>query len=272
MFNVLDLVIIAVLLLSAIMAAWRGFTREVLSIGSWVGAAIAMFVLGPKAVPLMEPYIEHDMLATIAAFAAVFVLALIPLSYISFRISEGVRDSLVGPVDRLFGLVFGGARGLVIVGIGFLVFTSLVGESRIPDWFKEARLRPLMEGSGKVIASLLPTRPTTDSSKPPAEDPVIGTPGRSKADEPEAEEPAPKPRSSKPKDTAEKTAETTPAKPVPKPTAKPVEKVADARPAAEKTAKKATPPKEPPAEDAEGYGEGQRDALDQLIGSATASP
>lgn len=263
MFNALDLVIIAVLLLSAILAAWRGFTREVLSIGSWVGAAIAMFVLGPKAVPFMQPYVENETLAMIAAFAVVFILALIPLSYISFRISEGVRDSMVGPVDRLLGLVFGGARGLVVIGIGFLVFKSLVGETRIPAWFNEARLLPLMEGSGRVIASLMPERHTEDS-KAEKDATLIGG-GRNKpaskgdgAGEPvEDITPPPKPKSSKPAE---------------KPAAKPVEKAADAKPAPAKPVKKATPAPEPVAADAEGYGEGQRDALDQLIGTATASP
>ena len=54
MFTILDLVIIAVLILSALLAAWRGFTREVLSIGAWVGAAVVMFLAGPTAVPFAQ--------------------------------------------------------------------------------------------------------------------------------------------------------------------------------------------------------------------------
>ncbi len=245
MFTILDLVIIAVLLLSALLAAWRGFTREVLSIGAWVGAAVVMFLAGPTAVPFAKAYVEHETVAMIAAYAAIFVLALIPLSYISFRIAEGVQGSAIGPVDRLLGLVFGAGRGLVVLGIGYLVFVSLVSEARMPDWFKEARLRPLMESSGKVIASLLPSR--DKAPKPEDKDAIIG--GKPKP----AAEPAETPVE------PEETPEPTPAAAKPKPP-KP------APPAA------APEPEANAAEDAQGYGERERDALDQLIGTATASP
>jgi len=247
MFTILDLVIIAVLILSALLAAWRGFTREVLSIGAWVGAAVVMFLAGPTAVPFAKAYVDSETVAMIAAYAAIFVLALIPLSYISFRISEGVQGSAIGPVDRLLGLIFGAARGLVVLGIGYLVFVSLVSESRMPDWFKEARLRPLMESSGKVIASLLPAR--DKAAKPEDKDTIIG--GKPK--------PAAEPDSAPVEPEAE-------AEPTPTP--------APARPKSQKPAAASADP-EPEAaveEDAQGYGERERDALDQLIGTATASP
>jgi len=245
MFTILDLVVIAVLLLSALLAAWRGFTREVLSIGAWAGAAVVMFLAGPTAVPFAKAYIDHETVATIAAYAAIFVLALIPLSYISFRIAEGVQGSAIGPVDRLLGLVFGAGRGLVVLGIGYLVFVSLVSEARMPDWFKEARLRPLVESSGKVIASLLPAR--DKAPKAGEGDTIIG---------------------GKPKPPVESTAAPSEAPPPPEPTPAPVKP---------KPPKPSPPAADPaPGEDkpetAQGYGERERDALDQLIGSATASP
>lgn len=249
MFTILDLIIIAVLLLSALLAAWRGFTREVLSIGAWVGAAVVMFLAGPTAVPFAKAYIDHETVAMIAAFAAVFILALIPLSYISFRIAEGVQGSAIGPVDRLLGFVFGAARGLVVVGVGYLVFVSLVSDANMPNWFKEARLRPLMESSGKVIASFLPAR--DKAPKADEADTIIGGKPKKAAEpaaaeeEPPAEAPAPTPTPAKPK----------PARPSP--------------PAPEPEAESGSQSAE---DDSQGYGERERDALDQLIGSATASP
>lgn len=255
MFNVLDLVILAVLLLSGLIAAWRGFTREVLSIGAWIGAAVVMFVFGPQVEPFAAHYVEKEIIAKIAAYAAVFVVALLPLSYVSYRISEGVRDSAIGAVDRLFGFAFGIARGLVIVGVGFLVFTSLVGESRQPDWFREAKLRPLMEGTGKVIASLLPSHDSSASKGDgkPAEEPVIG--GKKK---PEGAAAAPKEE-----EPAETAGTEPPAPPAPAPKPKPPKPATEDGAAAPGDSASAQP---------QGYGERERDALDQLIGSATASP
>jgi membrane protein required for colicin V production len=289
MFNILDLVIIAVIVLSAIFATWRGFTRETLSIGAWVGAAVVMFMFGEQAVPWVAPYVEHPMVAKIAAYAGVFLIALIPLAYISYRISESVRDSFVGPVDRLLGLVFGIARGLVIVGIGFLVFTSLVGQSRLPDWFKEARLRPLMESSGNLIAALLPERSTVENAvkevepmiggkkKPP---PEAAPPAEEPAEDPPVPPAAPPPPKPKPAKPAEEVPVPKPARTEPKPApSKPAPKIEKVEAAPVPRAAKATPkpkpaPKAEPAAESggQGYGEKERDALDQLIGSATASP
>ena len=42
--SILDLVVIAVILISALLAAVRGFTREVLAIVAWVTAAGAAWV------------------------------------------------------------------------------------------------------------------------------------------------------------------------------------------------------------------------------------
>lgn len=285
-FEIIDLAVIAVILLSAMIAAWRGFTREVLSIGAWVGAAVVMFVFGPKAEPLAQTYLKNETMAMIAAYAAVFVIALLPLAYISYRISEGVRDSAIGPVDRLLGFAFGAARGLLIVGVGFLVFTSLVGESRLPDWFKNAKLHPLMEATGKVIASLLPERDSsvTTGDDKKDEDPTIGG-GKKK---PEPAKPSEKAPEDAAPETPEDRTELTPSEPeerteaapersretavkpkpaaaereAPKPREEPVRK-----PARKDTAEDESAPAQP-----QGYGERERDALDQLIGSATASP
>ena len=120
----------------------------------------------------------------------------------------------------------------------------------MPDWFKEARLRPLVESSGKVIASLLPSR--DKPAKPGEADTIIG----GKPAKPAAESAA---ESEKPAEAAAPTppAATKPKPPKPAPPAPPPEPRADAEDA---------------ADDAQGYGERERDALDQLIGSATASP
>ncbi len=257
MLNALDLAIIGVLLLSALLAAWRGFTKEVLSIGAWVGAAIVMFIFGPKAAPLFQPYLEKDILAQIAGFATVFVLALLPLSYISYRIAEGVRASAIGPVDRVLGLAFGAARGLVIVGVGFLVFTSLVSETRYPGWFKEARLYPLMSESGGFIASLLPAEiklPGTDAPTSIGQ-PVIGGRPAKPAAEP-AREARPQPRPAPREEPAPRAPAPAPreAETAPKPTAKPAAPKPQSREAEE--------------DQRQGYGERDRNALDQLIGSS----
>ena len=45
-------------------------------------------------------------------------MVFIPLSFMSHRFSESVKNSPIGPLDRALGIAFGVVRGLVIVGAG----------------------------------------------------------------------------------------------------------------------------------------------------------
>ena len=69
----LDVILIAIMLISGFLAMVRGFTREVLSIFSWAMAAIAALYLTPKYASLLEPYVGNPSIAQIAFAAGVFI-------------------------------------------------------------------------------------------------------------------------------------------------------------------------------------------------------
>ena len=87
-FTVLDGIVAAIILLSAVLAYSRGFVREVLAIGGWVIATVVAYYFAPLAEPLMRevPVLNSFLgnsgeLSMIAAFAAVFAVALILVSF-----------------------------------------------------------------------------------------------------------------------------------------------------------------------------------------------
>ena len=129
----LDVILITVMLISGFLAMVRGFTREVLSIFSWAMAAVAALYLTPKYSGMLSPYINNPSIAQIAFAAGVFVVTLIVVSLITFRISDSVLDSRVGALDRTFGFIFGLARGFLLVAIVFILFTALARDQ--PDWY-----------------------------------------------------------------------------------------------------------------------------------------
>jgi membrane protein required for colicin V production len=151
---VLDIVVIVVVLISAVLAMVRGFVREVLSVASWVAAAVAAYLLYKPLVPLVKPYIDNDTVAIIVAAAAIFFISLIVASYITMRISDFVIDSKVGALDRALGFVFGAARGLLLIVIALLFFEWLVAKP--PAWVAEARTRPMLESLGEKLMAALP--------------------------------------------------------------------------------------------------------------------
>ncbi len=153
----LDVILIAIMLISGLLAMVRGFTREVLSIFSWAMAAVAALYLTPKYANLLDPYISNPSIAQIAFAAGVFIITLIVVSLITFRVSDSVLDSRVGAFDRTLGFIFGLARGFLLVAIVFILFTALARDQ--PDWVRNARSFPILESTQRAIESLLPMNP-----------------------------------------------------------------------------------------------------------------
>ena len=158
--TILDLVVIGVVLISALLAAVRGFTREVLAIVSWIAAAAVAWVFHPQLVPFIKQYIPassaQDTIALVASIAALFLGTLIIVSIVTARISDFVLDSRIGALDRTLGFVFGAARGLLLAVIGYLFFAALVGNEKMPVWAKEAKAKPMLEETGRSLIAMLP--------------------------------------------------------------------------------------------------------------------
>src|SRR5688572_10693401 len=114
-FEMLDIILGGIMLLSALLALTRGFTREVLSLVSWgLAAAAGLFAaFNQELVAFALDYVQSDVIARIAVGGGVFLIVLIILSIISVRVADWVLDSAAGPFDRTFGLIYGLVRGLV---------------------------------------------------------------------------------------------------------------------------------------------------------------
>ncbi|WP_134499529.1 CvpA family protein [Microvirga pakistanensis] len=154
-FSVLDLVVIGIVLISALLAAVRGFTREVLAIVAWVVAAAAAWYLHPTALPIAQQYISSNTVALVAAIGGIFVVTLIIVSIITVQISDLILDSRIGALDRTLGLFFGAARGFLICVIGW-AFLGWLLQGKEPEWATSSKTRAAMENTRDSIIAMLP--------------------------------------------------------------------------------------------------------------------
>jgi membrane protein required for colicin V production len=151
-----DPLVVAVVLLSAFYATYRGFISETLSIFAWAAAAFATLFFGPKLAPYTRGWFASEALGALAGYALIFLLVLIPLSFVSFRFSESVKHSPVGTLDRALGFAFGVVRGLAVIGLAYIAFSSVMPVKTQPHWIADAKLLPVIQGSSEVLLSLVP--------------------------------------------------------------------------------------------------------------------
>lgn len=153
-----DVAVAGIVILSTILAVARGFVRETLSIVAWAAAAFATLYFGPAIAAFLRTRISTPLVGSLIAYAGIFLVILIPLSFVSYRLSERVRHSPIGTLDRSLGVPFGILRGLALVGIAYLAVSLVIPVREQPPWLTGARLLPVIQGSSDVLLSLLPAR------------------------------------------------------------------------------------------------------------------
>jgi membrane protein required for colicin V production len=142
-----DLIVIAIVALSALFAFWRGFIRVVMSLVGLVAAVLAAIHLAPSASSYLTMMSDNPVTRYLVAFALIFVVVALICGLLGWMLSRAVRAVGLGFVDRVLGAVFGVARGVLIVVIAVL-FAGLTTLPR-QEWWQNASFAPPL-----VIAAL----------------------------------------------------------------------------------------------------------------------
>ncbi len=153
-----DALLFGIMFISAILALMRGFTREVLSLLAWAGAAIAVVLLHPVLQKTAQSYFppDEDYIANIVLGIVIFLVVLIIISILTMRLSDWILDSGIGVLDRTLGFVFGLARGLLLVVVAYLFFIWGATKEQHPPGVRNARSLDFVETTASIIIQYLP--------------------------------------------------------------------------------------------------------------------
>lgn len=178
---VFDVVIIAILLISVLIAVLRGFIREVLTIFGVIGGVAAAYFLGPLLQPLFHGWlvgdtseeevaelfgiIPYDMLADFLAYGIIFVIVVIILSLLSHMLSSWARAVGLGVVDRILGAAFGVIRAVIILGILYMPLYMLADKEDREGWFGTAKSYPYVERITEQMHKFMPDSVTEGAEK-----------------------------------------------------------------------------------------------------------
>lgn len=151
-----DLVILAVIAISALISFMRGFFREAMSLGTWLAAVLITLMFTSRFAVLlpMETVESPQARATISALA-LFVGTLLLGNLITWMIGRIMASVSLGLADRSVGVVFGVARGAVIVSL-LVLGANLIPELKQEVWWQQSLLLPRFQKVAAFIHAQLP--------------------------------------------------------------------------------------------------------------------
>ncbi len=157
-FQILDIVLVGIMLISGFLALMRGFVREVFAIVSWGGAVVAAYIAFDYE-PLRQlasQYIESETFSRLVIVGAVFLVTLVIFSLITMKLADWILDSGIGALDRTLGFVFGLARGLLLVAVAYIFFIYWIPQDQFPKWVSQAKTLRTIDHTSTYIIAVLP--------------------------------------------------------------------------------------------------------------------
>lgn len=167
MLNVADYALLTILAVSMGIGLWRGFVVEVLSLTAWIAAFWLTIAFGSPASAMLGG-IESPSARFFLGHAAVFLAVLLVGSLITWLIGKAIAGSGLSTTDRLLGVGFGFARGVLVACVAVL----LMGFTPAPqdEWWRESQLLPRAQLGAEWMATFLPTAAAAQLDYSPAPD------------------------------------------------------------------------------------------------------
>lgn len=148
---VADVVIASVLGVSALFGLMRGFVKEVAALVIWAAAGFLSLAFG-EPVGLATGLALSPRLLTALGFVIVFVIVLVLGAIAQRFLRTLVQTTELSGTDRMLGLLFGTARGLLLVTLGLIVVEPFAVD--LPWWSESRTITPLLEQLGPAVLEL----------------------------------------------------------------------------------------------------------------------
>lgn len=143
----LDIVLLAIIVVSTLVSLIRGFIREVLSLAAWVLAFWVSISFADRVSPSLMFMSESDIVRLITAFIVLFLVTLIAAALVNYLIGLLVTKTGLTGTDRVIGMMFGLVRGVALISVAMVV--GLVAGVDSETWWQASTviemLTPLAE-------------------------------------------------------------------------------------------------------------------------------
>lgn len=149
-----DWVLLAVLVFSMLLGAWRGLVYEVLSVLGWAVSFYAAQYFAPMVVLWLPLQSGSETVRYAVAFVLVFVAAVFASGLLAFLLKKMIEAIGLRPVDRTMGAAFGLVRGVILLLAAAVVINMTALAKSL--WWQESRGAPVLNATLKGLKPVLP--------------------------------------------------------------------------------------------------------------------
>ena len=154
-----DVVVLIIVTLTALAGLARGFVGEVVSLIAWVAGIAAVRFFNAPAKAMATQITGTEAGGAILAVVVLFLGGFLAVRIAGGMLSNTTKASVVGPIDRLLGLGFGAAKGVLAAVLLFLVanltFDTIDPGAPSPVWLAQARTAPTLAMVSKVLTDFV---------------------------------------------------------------------------------------------------------------------
>jgi len=152
--NYFDYILIGIVGLSMVLSLWRGFVREIISLIGLVAAFLIASRTSGVAGDFLGQWIPNSTTSDIAGFVMIFVVIMIVIGLVGALIRKLVDMADLTATDRTLGMFFGIARGLLLIALSFLIYTSYTKPDQA--WAKKSLLTPYAIQASDLLGQAIP--------------------------------------------------------------------------------------------------------------------
>ncbi|MCK4704163.1 MAG: CvpA family protein [Gammaproteobacteria bacterium] len=152
--TVVDVIILFVICLSALFSLMRGFVKEAVSLTTWIMAIWLATSFASRMAQILPDGIESEAVRLSVGFAILFIITLMIGALVNVLIAHFVKKTGLSGADRIFGILFGFLRGLLII----VVFVVIGSMTPLPqqEWWQSSNLLKRFEKLSYMVKPYFP--------------------------------------------------------------------------------------------------------------------
>ncbi len=157
-----DIIILIIVGVAAVGGFMRGLVQEVLSLASWIMAAVALHFMHPVLTDGLRNVYSAEPATPLLAFVLLLLIPYAAMKVIIGTASGASDGAILGPIDRVLGFGFGAIKGVLIAIFAFSLlaigFDDSWGYKGRPTWITTARTYPAADTFSRDLLPMIAVR------------------------------------------------------------------------------------------------------------------